>query len=102
MISPIVRLLRVSKNFLGRVAPIALILTAYGCGPATSMEPKTRPQGVPIDARWVGGADGGSYVRCSVDTARNVNPCSVWNDHTGQLIESGDYRLRNEGRAATE
>jgi len=39
---------------------------------------------------------------CSVDTARKVNPCRVWNDHRGQLVESGDYRLTTQDRAATE
>lgn len=58
-----------------------------------TLEPQHRPPSVPNDAIWVGGADGGAYVRCGIDLARNVNPCSVWNDHTGVLVESGDYRL---------
>jgi hypothetical protein len=77
-----------------------LILSTCGCGPA-ELRPKTRPQGVPSDALWAGGADGGAYVRCTVDPARNANLCSVWNDYTGDLVESGYYRLQKEGRAAT-
>lgn len=79
-----------------------LALGSWGCGPAAPLVPKTRPPGVPSDAQWVGGADGGAYVRCTVDAKENVNPCSVWNDYTGTLIESGNYRLRKEGRAATK
>ena len=71
-------------------------------GPAKGMAPSVRPAGVPKDATWVGGADGGAYVRCSVDEARNVDQCAVWNDFTGDLIESGDYRIRGQARAATE
>jgi hypothetical protein len=83
-------------------AAIIMILSPCGCGPAASLKPKTRPQGVPATALWAGGADGGAYVLCSVDTARNVNPCSVWNDYTGDLVESGNYRLSKKGRAATQ
>jgi hypothetical protein len=71
-----------------------------GCGPAAPL--KIRPSGVPSDALWVGGADGGAYVRCTVDYVLDVNPCSVWNDYTGQLGESGNYRLDKENRAATQ
>jgi hypothetical protein len=79
-----------------------MMLNFCGCRQPASWEPKTRPSGVPSDARWVGGADGGAYVRCSVDAAHDVNPCSVWNDYTGKLVESGNYRLLKEGRAAKE
>jgi hypothetical protein len=81
---------------------IVLMLSLWGCNQAAPLRPKTRPVGIPSDAVWVGGADGGAYVRCTIDSARNVNPCSVWNDYTGDLIESGDYRLRTEDRAATD
>ena len=52
-------------------------------------------------AVWAGGADGGCYVRCSVDVQRNVNRCEVWNDYTGELVASGDYQISHEHRAAT-
>ena len=78
------------------------MLSVCGCNQAALLKPRTRPSGVPSEALWVGGADGGAYVRCTIDPARDVNPCSVWNDYTGALIESGNYRLRKEGRAATE
>ena len=91
-----------SKFVLVGLASFALTLCARGCNQATRLEPKTRPSRVPGDAMWVGGADGGAYVRCTSDSLRDVNRCSVWNDYTGDLIESGDYRLRKEGRAATE
>jgi hypothetical protein len=96
------------RQFLMRPASLisvgvfVLVLNLCGCRQPASPEPKIRPAGVPRDALWVGGADGGAYVRCSVDVAHNVNPCSVWNDYTGQLVESGNYRLLKEDRAAKE
>jgi hypothetical protein len=76
------------------------VLPVMSCKP-TTWEPKSRPSGVPKDALWFGGPDGGAYVRCTVDVSRDVNPCEVWNDFTGGLVESGDYRLEKEKRAAT-
>ena len=63
--------------------------------------PPPRPQGVPAEAVWAGGLDGGSWILCGGDTTRNVNTCSVWNDQNGALAETGDYRLLKEGRAAS-
>jgi hypothetical protein len=50
---------------------------------------------------WVGGADGGAYVRCKVYVARDVDHCEIWNDSTGYLSEVGDYQVRGQARAAT-
>ena len=58
------------------------------------------PKGVPNEAVWAGGPDGGSFVFCDVDSRKEVNHCKVWNDFNGQLVESGEYRLLKEGRAA--
>ena len=64
--------------------------------------PMYRPKSVPRYALWVGGADGGAYVHCTLDLTHNANPCTVWNDSTGLVVESGNYRLEKEGRAASE
>lgn len=89
------------KKFVIAAGTLGLISVMSGCGPATGTAPKVRPSSVPNGAVWAGGADGGAYVLCSVDSSHDVNPCSVWNDYSGQLIESGNYRLRPENRAAT-
>jgi hypothetical protein len=94
------------EQLMGRkvlmVIGISALLTALSsCHNAPSLEPTTRPSGVPSTALWAGGADGGAYIECSVNEERNVNHCTVWNDYTGQVAESGDFRLVKENRAAT-
>jgi hypothetical protein len=79
-----------------------LFLIWYVLGPPRPTAPKYRPYGVPPDAVWVGGADGGAYVKCGIDRVVNVNRCEVWNESTGQLAEAGEYILRGHARAATE
>jgi hypothetical protein len=79
----------------------ALLASAFlSCGPA-KLEPAKRPATVPGDAVWAGGADGGAYVKCSLDAARDVDRCSVWNDNTGDTAGPGDYKLEEQHRAAT-
>jgi hypothetical protein len=70
-------------------------------GPPGELRPSVRPAGVPRDAVWAGGADGGAYVRCLVDRRKNADHCEVWNDNTGDLAESGDYQIEGQARAAT-
>ena len=64
-------------------------------------EPRVRPPKVPNSVVWAGGADGGAYIRCSVDAKRNVDVCEVWNDYTGDSTGPRDYQLEKEHRAAT-
>lgn len=88
------------KAFL--LTAISVLLAAlFSCHRAASLEPTRRPSGVPGTAVWAGGADGGAYIKCTVNKDRNVNPCTVWNDYTGQVAESGEFRLARENRAAT-
>ena len=77
---------------------ILLSILQPSCG---RVSPPARPEGVPAEAVWAGGPDGGSFVLCDVDSVKDVNNCKVWNDFTGQLKESGEYRLLREGRAAS-
>lgn len=51
-----------------------------------------RPTGVPPDAVWAGGAEGGAWIRCVAEGARNR--CSVYNDFTGQLETEGLFVIR--------
>jgi hypothetical protein len=88
-------------NAFTRLSISALIVAFAGCDRSASLEPKKRPPGVPSEAVWAGGADGGAYVHCAIDRQNNVDKCTVWNDFTGESV-SGDYVLLKEHRAATE
>jgi hypothetical protein len=76
------------------------IFYCLSCSSTGSGEPDKRPANVPAAATWAGGPDGGSYVLCTIDQAKAVNSCQVWNDYNGDLIESGEYTLQEQKRAA--
>lgn len=84
---------------MNRLALLLVLLSFLleGCG---KVSPPERPAGVPAKAVWAGGVDGGAFIVCEVDLARDVNHCKTWNDHTGDVWESGEYRLGNTNRAA--
>lgn len=55
--------------------------------------PPPRPNGVPADAVWSGGADGGSFIKCSYNLAGDLNECSIYNEYTGQVDVEGSYKI---------
>lgn len=61
----------------------------------------TKPTTVPSTAVWVGGADGGAWIDCTVDLERNVNPCTIYDDAKGEVWLRGAFVLRGKGRAAS-
>ena len=89
-------------NRLAAAVYLVLSTSLVSCGKPAELRPQHRPAEVPIDAVWAGGADGGAYIKCTVDAVRNVDRCSIWNDFTGQSIGPQDYVLLRENRAATE
>lgn len=94
--------LRDQKRTLFAVCVLLLVSPVLSCHEPAELRPAKRPPGVPETATWAGGADGGSYMHCAVDLKHDVNECRVWNDYTGQLMESGSYRLVRERRAAKQ
>jgi len=96
-----------TNNFLVRVAVaavvvgvIAVLVLGWMVSSYEGSPPRQRPSGVPPNAVWAGGTDGGRYFLCTVDEPRNVNPCKVWNDETGQIIANEDFWVSGEDRAA--
>jgi hypothetical protein len=65
----------------------------------THVSPPPRPKGVPADALWAGGADGGSFIRCSYDAGTDLNMCSAYNDRTGRLEIQGQFTITGPTRA---
>jgi hypothetical protein len=77
----------------GLVVLIAIVALA-GC--QYDLRPPKRPGGVPSEATWVGGIDGGGWVLCHADEPLSgYNLCTVWNEE-GRPFESGRYRLRDK------
>jgi hypothetical protein len=82
---------------LGISSLILISLHSLAC---SKEQPPSRPLTVPQDAQWAGGPDGGCWVRCSIDVQRDVNYCVAYLDTTGDIMQSGDFRLRGLHRAA--
>jgi hypothetical protein len=91
--------LRYQRACLVSIGVFAATISFLSCGPS-ELRPARKPSGVPVDAVWAGGADGGAYIRCSIDLDRDVDRCTIWNDYTGQTAGPHDYRLQKEHRAA--
>jgi hypothetical protein len=58
--------------------------------------PPPRPVGVPVDAVWAGGADGGAFIRCvAVGQERaNTFECVVFGDRDGEVVGRGRFVTR--------
>lgn len=73
-----------------RVLPVLLTLALVGCSNAPE-----RVAGIPKDAVWAGGRDGGAWI-----VARHIvySPdrfhCTVYFDSTGERWVEGDFLLR--------
>lgn len=54
----------------------------------------TRASGVPPDAVWAGGADGGDWLRCRAANAQGTRfRCEIYHDFTGELEVDGHFAL---------
>jgi hypothetical protein len=62
------------------------------------VSPPPRPKGVPADAVWAGGADGGSFIKCSFDPSAGLNFCTVYNDFTGKIEAEGRFAISGPAR----
>ena len=64
-------------------------------------QPLFRPAGISRLARYVSVIEDGSWIDCSIDSARDVNICKAWY-YDGRLRVSGDFRFEDQHRAATK
>jgi hypothetical protein len=70
----------------------ALVLS--GCGRHKTTAPP-RVAGVPEDAVWAGGPDGGAWILCkSILNKADEFTCKVYFDSNGEVWASGEYVLR--------
>lgn len=52
--------------------------------------PPERAQGIPKDAVWAGGLDGGSWFLCNKEKGFRYF-CRIYNDYSGELEAKGDF-----------
>lgn len=59
-----------------------------------------RLPGIPSQAVWAGGVDGGSWILCRVEDKKNV--CTIFSDSTGEVVATGAFVLRETDRPASQ
>lgn len=59
-----------------------------------------RPEKVPASAVWAGGVDGGAFIYCIPSHSGEPNPCTVYNDGTGNVYRSGKFVVQGQTRGA--
>jgi hypothetical protein len=80
------------------VASLIGVSAAPGCKleiEQGEVEPPPRPQGVPKNALWAGGADGGVFliVRPVGPSQPDTYSAEIYNDHSGSRVHRGLLRL---------
>lgn len=58
--------------------------------------PPARHAGVPPEAVWTGGVDGGAWVACKGPFSTEYD-CKVFHDHTGEVVASGRFTFVGPG-----
>jgi len=71
-----------------------LLILFFGCNQKSEIVQPERKTGIPKDAFWIGGVDGGNWYKVEyVHNHRNGAKISVYNDYTGELIISKFFIL---------
>ena len=85
-------LVRQTREDVHRFAVLIACVAVVSCHGAS---PPPRPNGVPAEAVWAGGADGGTWIRCAYRTQEpHVGyDCELYNDWSGNLEASGRFVL---------
>jgi hypothetical protein len=80
------------------VAVVAVVM--FGCGRASNAP--ARPAGLPSEAFWIGGADGGVFVRLAASEAAADAYSGAIYHPDGSLWYEGRFRLEPVGSAPFE
>jgi hypothetical protein len=68
----------------------ALFLLGVAFLYACSSYQHERPKSVPSAAQWLGGADGGVWIKCLQQNA-SLLKCEIFDGDTGRILQSGTY-----------
>jgi hypothetical protein len=88
---------RASLSRVG-ITSAALITLALSHVACYRPYPPNKPSGLPADAVWAGGLDGGGWVLCSASSAE-YNDCTIY-DEEGRTQGPARYVLKGSGAAA--
>ncbi|MBM7114200.1 hypothetical protein [Archangium primigenium] len=82
-----------------RAILVLCIASSSGCTCTSSPTAPTRPAGVPADAFWNGGLDGGVFVRVrqKARKPRPVYDVTIYNEYTGEVWFQGPMTLSAPG-----
>lgn len=78
--------------FLWRPYPLLMACLLAACD--SGINPPERLPSIPVEAVWVGGADGGAWIRCKEDGVLNF--CTVYNEHTGEVWADGRFVVKGQ------
>ena len=86
-------------NLIRKSFPFALcVLLQTGCNDAHA---PSRPEEVPNSAVWTGGSGWGAFVDCSPSNNAEPNHCTVYDDRTGRVYQSGRFVVERTRRGVT-
>jgi hypothetical protein len=78
-------------------AALVLVMALFHAGCYRPYPPE-KPKGVPSEAVWAGGMDGGGWVYCSTTSPR-YNECTIF-DEQGRTRGPSRYAMKNTGLPA--
>ncbi len=87
--------MRVSRRIIPITALLSVGLFQAAC---YRPYPPARMSGVPSEAAWAGGVDGGGWVLC-LTTSPKYNTCTIY-DEEGRTLGPTRYVLKSTGEAA--
>lgn len=76
-----------------RICALVLCLFAPYTSYGHEINEKLRPPGVPLNAYWVGGSDGGNYYDCKILKVERLAQCSIYDDEDGSIEFKGGFKL---------
>lgn len=68
----------------------------FGCGNSGVSNPPARPSAAPPDSIWVGGSDGGVWLKCIKKINNRLN-CKTFSQVEGRIFTEADYELWSAG-----
>lgn len=76
---------------------IGAVVLLMACSP--EVKPPKRLAAIPSAAVWAGGPDGGAWILCREDGARNL--CTIYNENSGEVWVRDHFVLEGTSRGVS-